>query len=341
MGARVQLTRNTLFGNHAVAFGLCNGARGRVVGIRYAPQTGLVEYVAAENTVSELSRFMDHVKQGGGGGVGRVVVPGGGRRGGEWGGEELCGLERGGGEWRREEWWKGHETRRGVPPLFHAVDETRKIPDTLEIPTYCGPRCFSRTECQGLTIDGNTMCAADEDCKNTTCKQIHSNKIVPIPISEETENAGDFDGGPSASGSQTLANVPVRLCSHITIHRETGSTEPDGTVTDFKSARSIAKNGKLAYVGLTRTQCWELFAVVNMPGFAEFLMAREQPAFRDRLKYEVWLDAVHEKTMARLYGEGFDEFALHKQDNIAKHAKDPKGCPLWTAEEEKQICEVG
>ena len=47
----------------------------------------------------------------GSGGEGRWGVVG-------WGGGVV---ERGG---------KGRETRR-VPPLFHAVDETRKIPDTL------------------------------------------------------------------------------------------------------------------------------------------------------------------------------------------------------------------
>ena len=59
------------------------------------------------DTVSELSRFMDHVKQGGWGGwaCGFTGKEGGGV--GEGGGEELCGLERGGGEWRRGEWWGG------------------------------------------------------------------------------------------------------------------------------------------------------------------------------------------------------------------------------------------
>ena len=42
-------------------------------------------------------------------------------------------VERGGGvvEWGGRE-WEGEEGKKGgVPPLFHAVEETRKIPDTL------------------------------------------------------------------------------------------------------------------------------------------------------------------------------------------------------------------
>ena len=58
-------------------------------------------------------------------------------------------VERGGGvvEWGGREWGggggKGREIQGGgVPPLFHAVDETRKIPDTLKAVQRPAQRCF-------------------------------------------------------------------------------------------------------------------------------------------------------------------------------------------------------
>ena len=87
------------------------------------------------------------MKQGRGGrGVWLFRGGGGGRSGG--GEERDCGGEGRGVVERGDEWWrgdegmrrggegvgrgeKGRETQGGVPPLFHGVYETRKIPDTL------------------------------------------------------------------------------------------------------------------------------------------------------------------------------------------------------------------
>lgn len=130
--------------------------------------------------------------------------------------------------------------------------------------------------------------------------------LVPIPL-QKIEKKQDW-----------IFGFPVKTAYSLTIHKSQGLGFPEGTVVDWRVSRmpvQLSSQMGLPFVASTRSKTVAKTAFINLPAYTTFLSARESKTFRARCEVEARIDILHGRTMRRVYGEGYDELALHRTHN--------------------------
>ena len=152
---------------------------------------------------------------------------------------------------------------------------------------------------------------------------------VPVPpIARQSKSAPQFE----------RTQLPLRLAWALTVHKAQGLTCPEGIVADLSSSaasRVPAASPGLAFVALTRVTSWAKMAFRSLPGFGDFLAARNSKLFAAREKAEHRFDAAHAETMLRW--SGWDLPA-----EIDQHLKYSRQCAVakgegWTDSDSEDV----